>query len=445
MAVVIQTVREDSIAARRGILPGDLLCKVNGNEIVDVLDYQFYIAESTLRLLLKRETGYVALKVQKPQYEDLGLEFDTYLMDQQRSCTNDCVFCFVDQMPPDMRETLYFKDDDARLSFLMGNYITLTNLQPEEIERIIQMHISPINVSVHTTNPELRCEMMKNRFAGERLGYLKQLADGGIDLHCQLVLCPGLNDGEELARTLRDLGALYPRVQSIACVPVGLTKFREGLYELQGYDKQSAAAVIAQVEAFAASFKEARGTSLAYVSDEFYLRAEQALPLFEYYEDFAQLENGVGVLATLQADFDEWFAQCEADHVSRKLSLATGTDAAPFIAELVDKAAEKWQNLNCKVYAIRNDYFGERITVAGLVTATDLIHQLKGQELGDLLLLPNCMLRHEQDKFLDDLTVADVERELGVQVRLVEPTGDGLLSALLELETTALPEETGKA
>lgn len=444
MAVTIRSVCEGSVAARRGIQAGDVLCKVNGNEIIDVLDYQFYIAESTLKILLRRGNVHLALKVRKPQYEDLGLEFDSYLMDKQRSCTNACVFCFVDQMPPDMRESLYFKDDDARLSFLMGNYITLTNLKPEEIERIIKMRISPINVSVHTMNPELRCSMMKNRFAGERLSYLKQLSDGGIDLNCQLVLCPGLNDGAELTRSLEELGALYPQVRSIACVPVGLTKFREGLEQLQGYEKESANAVIDLVEAFAKSFEREHGTRLAYASDEFYLRAERALPAFDTYEDFAQLENGVGVLATLQADFDEWYEQCEPDELPRVLSLATGTDAAPFIVDLVDKAAKKWHNLTCKVYAIRNDYFGERITVAGLVTATDLIAQLNGQELGQTLLLPNCMLRHEQDKFLDDRTVEDVEQALGVNVRLVEPTGDGLLSALLEMETNAFPGSTGK-
>lgn len=435
MAVKVQSVRAGSVAARRGVLAGDVLCKVNGNEIVDVLDYQFYIAESTLKLLLRRGDRHLALKVRKAQYEDLGLDFETYLMDQQRSCTNDCIFCFVHQMPPGMRESLYFKDDDARLSFLLGNYITLTNLKPDEIQRIIQMHISPINVSVHTTNPELRCSMMKNRFAGERLSYLRELAAGGIDLNAQLVLCPGINDGEELKRTLEDLAKLYPRLQSIACVPVGLTKYRDTLATLEGYNQETAGAVLDLVEAFAADFYRENGTRLAYASDEFYLRANRPLPLFDCYEDFAQLENGVGVLATLQADFDEQFAQWEADDKERTLSIATGVDAAPFIQALVDKAAKKWHNLKCTVYAIRNDFFGERITVAGLVTATDIIAQLQGKELGDTLILPNCMLRHEQDKFLDDLTVADVEQALGVTVRLSEPSGDGLLSALLLTET----------
>lgn len=435
MAVIIQQVTPHSLADRRGILPMDQLISINGNEITDVLDYQFYIAESTLHVMLKRGDHHVALKLKKQQYEDLGLEFDSYLMDGQRSCTNDCVFCFVHQMPPNMRDTLYFKDDDARLSFLMGNYITLTNMTPKEIDRIIKMKISPINISVHTTNPTLRCQMMNNRFAGDRLDYMKRLADGGIQMHCQLVLCPGLNDGEELKRTLGDLANLYPQVQSVACVPVGLTKFRDGLYPLEGYEVDTASAVIGILEDFGHAFYQQHGTRLAFPSDEFYLRANRPLPDFDTYEDFAQLENGVGVLATLQADFDEWYEQCEPDAVVRRLSIATGTDAAPFITDLVAKACAKWPALDCTVYAIQNDFFGSRITVAGLVTATDLINQLKGKPLGDTLLLPNCMLRHEQDKFLDDLTVLDVETALGVKIVLVEPTGDGLLAALIQRES----------
>jgi len=431
LAVVIQAVDPHSPAGMYPIKAGDTLVSINGNSIQDVLDYDFYVAETDLNLVIKREDHtWFLLHIQKDQYEDLGLSFATYLMDSQRTCTNDCVFCFVDQMPPNMRESLYFKDDDARLSFLMGNYITLTNMKEEEIDRIVKMRISPINVSVHTTNPELRCKLMKNRFAGEKLKFLEKLAKAGITVNCQLVLCPGLNDGEELTRTLKDLGALYPGVQSVACVPVGLTKYRDGLYPLESYNKETASAVIDAVEAFAARHFAEHGTHLAYASDEFYLRAERPLPDYDYYEDFAQLENGVGVLAELEADFNEALFRKKGDRRLRHFSLATGTDAAPYIRKLTEQAMQKWPNLHCTVYAIENHYFGPQITVAGLVTATDLIGQLKGCPLGDALILPDCMLRHERDKFLDDLTVADVEEALGVPVILTDPSGDALLETL---------------
>ena len=432
MAVAIQAVDPQSPAGYHQIRAGDVLVSINGNTITDVLDYEFYIAETKLRLVLKRGAhSWLVLTIRKDQYEDLGLSFATYLMDSQRTCTNNCIFCFVDQMPPNMRESLYFKDDDARLSFLMGNYITLTNMKEAEIDRIIKMHISPINVSVHTTNPELRCRMMKNRFAGEKLAYLEKLARAGITVNCQLVLCPGINDGEELRRTLSDLAKLYPGVQSVACVPVGLTRFREGLAPLESYTRETARGVISIVEGFAREFFQAHGTHLAYASDEFYLRAKLPLPDYDYYEDFSQLENGVGVLAELNADFDEAFFRFPADDRPRRLSLATGTDAAPFIRALVEKAKTKWPGLDCPVYAIQNDYFGPHITVAGLVTATDLMAQLRDKPLGDALILPDCMLRHEQDKFLDDYTVGDVEAALGVPVRLSAPSGDALLETLL--------------
>lgn len=433
MAVVIQSVAEGSLAARRGIRPNDRLLSINGNEITDVLDYQFYIAETCLKVLIQRgDSAYLALKLKKEQYEDIGLEFETYLMDEQRSCTNNCIFCFVDQMPPNMRKSLYFKDDDARLSFLFGNYITLTNLKQSEIDRIIKMKISPVNISVHTTNPELRCEMMKNRFAGEKLDYVRQLSQAGITINCQLVLCPGINDGEELSRTLRDLGELYPNIQSVACVPVGLTKYREGLYPLKGYTKETARQVIEQVELFSNAFFEAHGTRLAYASDEFYIRAELPLPESDFYEDFAQLENGVGVLSVLKTDFYDLYREIPADKKVRKVSIATGTDAAPFIEELTQAAEKKWKGLCAKVYPIKNEFFGESITVAGLLTGADLLSQLKDKELGDVLLLPNCMLRHEQDKFLDDYTVEDLEKALNIPIKMIDTEGDALLQALLE-------------
>lgn len=434
MPVRIKSVVKNSVCDKKGIQSGDILISVNENEITDVLDYQYYIAETALKLVIQRgEKAYLLCKLKKSRYEDIGLEFETYLMDQQHTCTNDCIFCFVNQMPPGMRESLYFKDDDARLSFLFGNYITLTNLKPKEVDRIIRMKISPINISVHTTNPQLRCEMMHNRFAGERLDYIKQLSDAGIGINCQLVLCPGINDGKELERSLQDLGKLYPNLLSIACVPVGLTKYRDGLYPLKRYEQQNAREVIETVARFSEPFFEQHGTRLAYASDEFYIRANLPLPDEDFYEDFAQLENGVGVIALLRSDFRELCREAKADQRTRRFSIATGMDAAPFIRELVDEAAQKWHNLEYEIYAIRNDFFGESITVAGLVTATDLMNQLKGKNLGDVLLLPNCMLRHEQDKFLDDYTVADLETALGIPVKIVGTEGDSLLRGILEL------------
>ncbi len=433
MAVAIKKVLPGSLCWKKGVREGDQLISINGNPITDVLDYQFYITESKLTLVVRRdESHYLMMKIKKEQYEDIGLEFETYLMDRQRSCTNDCIFCFVDQMPLNMRESLYFKDDDARLSFLFGNYITLTNLKQSEIDRIIRMRISPINISVHTTNPELRCKMMHNRFAGEKLSYIKQLTDAGITVNCQLVMCPGINDGEELRRTLSDLGQLYPGIQSVACVPVGLTKYREGLYPLERYRKDTAREVIETVGEFADEFERVHGTRLAYASDEFYLRAELPLPESDFYEDFAQLENGVGVIANLKDDFYSLYHQLEGDDKIRRISIATGTDAAPFIEGLIDEMKKKWHNLEGRVYPIRNDFFGETITVAGLVTAQDIIAQLKDQELGDVLILPNCMLRHEQDKFLDDYTVEDVEQALQIRVKLIGTEGDALLEGILE-------------
>ncbi|SCH43179.1 putative FeS-containing Cyanobacterial-specific oxidoreductase [uncultured Ruminococcus sp.] len=434
MAVIISNVAPGSLAAKKKIGAGDTLVSINGNQITDVLDYQFYITETVLRLVIKRKEDqhFCVLKIKKQQYEDIGLEFETYLMDQQRTCTNSCIFCFVDQMPPGMRDSLYFKDDDARLSFLFGNYITLTNLKQSEIDRIIKMKISPINISVHTTNPKLRCEMMHNRFAGEKLDYVRQLSKAGITINCQLVLCPGINDGEELKRTLSDLGSLYPNIQSVACVPVGLTKYREGLYPLERYHRETAREVIRIVGDFAEDFYQKHGTRLAYASDEFYIRAELPLPQDDFYEDFAQLENGVGVIAMLRTDFRDLMRELPEDGKARNVSIATGTDAAPFLAELVDEAKKKWHNLTCRIYPIRNDFFGETITVAGLVTAQDIIKQLQGKELGDVLILPNCMLRHEQDKFLDDYTVADVEQALAVRVKVTGTEGDEFLRGILE-------------
>lgn len=346
MSVKIYSVKKGSIAAKKGLTGGDIVLTINNNAINDVLDFDFYMTDEKLKLLvLKKDGRKVLFLIKKDEYEDLGLEFDSYLIDEQHSCKNKCIFCFVDQMPKGLRETLYFKDDDDRLSFLFGNYITLTNVKQEEIDRIIKMHISPINISVHTTNPELRVKMMNNRFAGDVLKYIKQLADAGIKLNCQLVLCPDINDGEELKRTLNDLAALYPNVQAVACVPVGLTKYRENLPHIEPYDKESAAAVVDIIENFSDEFYSKNQARLAYPSDEFFIKAQREIPSGEYYGEYTQLENGVGIIAMQRSEFMEAFEDIEESSKIRKITVATGVDAKDFIVKLVDVLKKKWHNL----------------------------------------------------------------------------------------------------
>ncbi|MDD2955485.1 MAG: DUF512 domain-containing protein [Oscillospiraceae bacterium] len=434
MPVLIKDVAQGSPAQKAGIRPGMQLESINRHPIEDVLDYQFYATERRLEIrLLDGETP-LSVKVRKEQYDDLGLEFETYLMDRQHSCKNKCVFCFVDQMPPGMRDTLYFKDDDSRLSFLFGNYITLTNMEEKDIRRIIEMHISPVNVSVHTTNPELRVKMMANPKAASSLKYLEQLAEGGVKVNTQIVLCPGLNDGEELERSLGDLGALWPGVQSVAVVPVGLTRYREKLYPLRPFTPEEAGAVIDQIENFTQRFYERRGCRLAYAADEFYLKAGRDLPDAEYYGEFSQLENGVGLLALLRQELSDALADSVDCEKERHISVATGVAAGDFIREMTEKIAARYPNFHCQVYPVLNDFFGREITVAGLVTGRDIIRQLQKRELGEALYIPGVMLRHEQDKFLDDLTIPDLERELGVPVHTVDNDGYEFLNTLMDEE-----------
>lgn len=430
MAVTITAVEKGSIAEKKRIHPGDRLVSVNGRPVIDVLDYRFFLAEERLTLELETPKGVRTVKLRKPEYEDIGLEFETYLMDKQHTCRNNCIFCFIDQMPPGMRDTLYFKDDDSRLSFLFGNYITLTNLSQHEIDRIMELHISPINISVHTTNPELRCRMMNNRFAGETLALLERFAQAGIHMCCQLVLCPGWNDGEELLRSMRDLAALAPLVESVAVVPVGLTKYREGLAPLRPFTAEEAAAVLDAVTAFGDEQLARIGTRVVYPADEWYIKAGRPIPDAEFYEEMSQLENGVGLTALLRGQFEEAMAACDDDEITVKDTVVvTGTAAAPLLEELVQKACERFPALRARVQAIRNTFFGETITVAGLVTGHDLLEQLKGVSC-ERVLIPDVMLRHEGDRFLDDMTPEELEEALGVEVEVIAAEGEELLYAL---------------
>ena len=435
MPVKIAAVDVNSAAERAGIKKGETLVSINGKEIFDVLDYRFYETDRTLQILLRNVSGEEReVRIVKREYQSIGLSFDTYLMDRQHSCRNRCIFCFIDQLPPGMRESLYFKDDDSRLSFLFGNYVTLTNMSEREVDRIIAMHISPINISVHTTNPDLRCKMMGNRFAGKSLEILYRLAQAGIRLNCQFALCPGINDGAELERSLNDLLPLYPAVQSVALVPLGVTRFREGLYPLKPYTREGAQAVIETAERYGASAEKRYGKRICYAADEFYLKAGLPIPRAEFYGEFDQLENGVGLLANLKQEFEDARLLLEDEALpgkQRSVTMATGVAAQPFLSQLLDGLRNQCHNLTCNVVAIRNEFFGETITVAGLVTGGDIIRQLKGRPLGDVLLLPRVMLRYEGDVFLDDVTVETVEKELGIPVQVVQDDGYELLNAII--------------
>ncbi|MCR4889885.1 MAG: DUF512 domain-containing protein [Ruminococcus sp.] len=428
--VKVNSVISGSPAEKMGVQEGDLLACINGHKVKDVLDYMYYAAETEVTLDIVRHGEELTIHIQKDEYDDLGLEFETFLMDSKQRCSNNCVFCFIDQMPPGMRETLYFKDDDARLSFLQGNYVTLTNLKQEDIDRIIKMKLN-INVSVHTTNPELRVKMMHNRFAGEKLKFIWQLAESGIKLNCQVVCCPGLNDGDELRRTLSDLGTLMPNITSMAVVPVGVTKFRQGLYPLTTFNKQTAGETIDIIGEYQQQFLEKFGTRTVFPSDEFFLIAERDIPEAEFYEDYSQYENGVGMLRSLMDEFDKALEIAEWEGGERHVTIATGYSPYPIMCKLAKLAEEHFPLLRCDVRRIRNDFFGDTITVTGLITAQDLIAQLKGTDIGDQLLLSSAMVRRDSEVFLDDLTITDVERELGVTVRISNSDGYELLDAIM--------------
>lgn len=425
---VITAVDMASPAEKAGVRAGEKLVSVNAHPIVDVLDYKFYTYDPVLTLELEQGGKKRSVKVKKAEGQELGLNFETYMMDAPRSCANRCIFCFVDQLPKGLRDSLYFKDDDDRLSFLMGNYITLTNLSDREAQRIMDLHISPINISVHATDPELRSMLLGHKQGGRGIEIMKRFARKGITMNCQIVACPGINDGAALEKTLRDLREMHPGVNSISVVPVGLTCHREGLYPLKPYTVAEAGAVVDLVEKFAQESLETLGTRLAWCSDEFYLQAERAIPGDEYFEDYTQLENGVGMLRLLRTEFDSAI-KLQDETEGEPFSTACGVAAAPFLQEIVDIAAAKCHTKGV-VYPIVNHFFGETITVSGLITGRDLMEQLKGKELGKRLLIPVNMLRHGQDVFLDDVTLAEVSQTLGVPVIAVNQDGFDLCDAI---------------
>jgi len=446
---VIYKITPSSIAEEMELEAGDVLVSINGKEIEDVFDFHYMVNDTYLELLIRKADGEEwELEIEKEYDEDLGIEFENGLMDDYKSCTNKCMFCFIDQMPPGMRETLYFKDDDSRLSFLQGNYVTLTNMKDKDIERIIQYKLAPINISVHTTNPELRCKMLHNRFAGDALKKIDRLYEAGIQMNGQIVLCKGENDGDELERTLSDLFRYLPYMESLSVVPVGLTKYREGLYPLEPFEKEDAIKVIETIEKWQDKCMKAHGMHFVHASDEWYMLAERALPEEERYDGYIQLENGVGMTRLLMTEFADALEEANRPEVKvdilshlqnqwgghHKITIATGRLAAPFIRQLAKDFMESFPGYEVEVIDIRNDFFGERITVSGLITAQDMVAQIKDRQLGNAVAIPCNMLRMGERVFLDDMTVEEVENALQVPLLIVKSSGQALLEAMLGFE-----------
>ena len=435
MAVQIKGVEKGSIAYKNGIKAGDILVKINGEEINDMLDLQFYQANRNLEILITSAEGEdkTINIADKDEYDTLGLEFETYLIDKHHHCKNKCMFCFIDQLPKGLRAPLYFKDDDERLSFLFGNYITLTNLTQKEFDRIKKVRISPINISVHTTNPELRVQMMKNPRACEIMDRMKEFAAADIKMNCQIVLCKGVNDGAELERTIRDLQGLYPAVQSVSVVPIGLTRYRDGLVKAETFDSEDAKEVISLVEKATQQFYEENGTRLIYLSDEFYLNAGYDIPPAEYYETFPQIENGVGMVRTFIDNFIDDMEYHPSANETVAVDIATGESFYPVLKQMTDMAMEKYgDKVKIYVHKVKNEFFGGNVSVTGLLTGTDLVNQLKGNLKTDRLCLCRDVLSDNADIFLDDMTVPQLENQLGTNVEFYSCDGYDLLSGIMK-------------
>lgn len=432
---IIASVESGSIAEELGLEPGDAIEEINGNEIEDIFDYQYYVEEEYLDVLVLTKDGEeCVLEIEKDEDEDLGITFESSLMDEYHSCCNKCMFCFIDQMPPGMRETLYFKDDDSRLSFLQGNYITLTNMRDKDIERVIRYHLSPINISVHATNPELRCKMLHNRFAGDILEKIGRFYEAGIRMNSQVVLCKGLNDEEELDRTISDLGKFLPYMESLSVVPVGLTKYREGLAPLELFEKEDAGKVLKQIHKWQDYFRENYGTTFVHASDEWFILAEQEFPDEAYYEGYGQLENGVGMIRLLLEEVKERLAELTGDDREKHVAIATAKLVYPTIKKLAADVEMKFPGIKIDVYCIINKFFGEHITVSGLLTGQDIIAQLKGKMLGEELLLPCNVLKADEDIFLDDISLKELSDSLQVPVNIIQSEGRDFVDKIITIE-----------
>ena len=432
MSAEIKKVYSGSIAEEIGLEKGDVISKINDVPLKDVLDYRYLINDEYITLTIKTKQNTVEeIEIEKDAYEDLGVEFESSLMDTPQHCKNKCVFCFIDQLPKGMRESLYFKDDDTRLSFFQGNYVTLTNIDDDEIDRLIRLRISPINISVHTTDSALRVEMLKNPAAGRIMEQMKKFYENHINMNCQIVLCPGFNDGKNLEKTIFDLYSFYPYVNSVSIVPVGLTKHREGLCNLTPVDKEIARDVLSHIHFWQKRFRQETGTNFIYASDEFYLKAELDIPSPDYYDGYPQLENGVGLIASLHEELDEALKTNYEDTPPHSVTIATGNAAYKTMMEAADKITNIYPQIKIDVKEIKNNFFGESVTVAGLLCGCDIINQLKGMDLGDFLLLSSEMLRSETEIFLDDLTISDIEKALNIKVKPVPTSGFELLMAVL--------------
>ena len=437
---VIKSVNKGSIADSLGILPGDIVIKIDDNEIEDIFDYQFMTLTDELVLTILRGDEEWEYEIEKGENEDIGLVFENGLMDNYRRCSNNCIFCFIDQMPPGMRDTLYFKDDDSRLSFLQGNYITLTNLSEKDLGRIVRYNLSPVNVSIHTMNPELRCKMLGNRFAGSSLQKLNVLADAGIEMNGQVVLCKGINDGSELEFTISELMKYIPSFRSLSVVPVGLSKYRDGLFHLEPFEKDDCAEVIDIIEGYQKQCMEKYGIHFVHASDEFYLTAGRPMPEADRYDGYLQLDNGVGMIRSFIDERDEQIEKrmqdgsFDKDHGGKHITLVTGVLAYPIISESARMVEERANGLKIDVYAIRNDFFGERITVSGLLTGQDIIAQLKGRDLGDEIRLPESVVRAGTDVFLDDIKVSEVSDALQVRVVTIKSNGYDFVDSCLGMD-----------
>ncbi len=437
---LIKKILPGSIAEEFELAPGDRLISINGHEIEDIFDYQFYAEDTYIEILIEKPDGEQwILEVDKEEDEDLGIEFDNGLMDEYRSCHNKCIFCFIDQMPKGMRDTLYFKDDDSRLSFLQGNYVTLTNMSDHDLDRIIQYHLSPINISFQTMNPELRCKMLNNRFAGEALKKVDRLNEAGIEMNGQIVLCKGVNDGEELAFSIREMMRYIPNLQSVSVVPVGLSKYRDGLFPLEPFTREDAREVLSTIHYYQNESYQKYGNHFIHASDEWYILAGEELPQEENYDGYLQLENGVGMMRLLLNEFEEAVKELQGkisagalDFSSREISMATARLAYPFIRDMAARMMEMVPGLMIHVYEITNDFFGEMITVSGLLTGQDLIAQLTGKELGEALYLPQNVLRSGEEVFLDDVTVTEMEKALQVKVDIIKSSGRDFVNAVLD-------------